>query len=304
MGLIHTSRRRAAAVTIAVLAAVLALVPAASAEQKPTPGWYGWGVKFKVENGAPKVTFTVYVAQDGATPQVIASDTDDITSSCVARGSGSITYSANSATFDGASYLRCALPSWADASYQLGYPLPSGEMSCPAGGAPTWGDFEARPRASVTGTMPLLDASSVGLRLSLVSNGTQAQARLDIARVLGGAFSSYDSPRWTVSSNANARAVVGLHGRGIVAVADNFGWLNYLTSPAWRTFYRANVTGTRVGSWVESPGAASSNQAGRDYELGTTGGPLYIGYSPASGRYFDGTIGPGGTTEDPGCQGL
>lgn len=304
MGLIDTSRRRAAVLAVAVAAAILALVPGASAQEQPAPGWYGWGVKFKVQNGAPRVTFTVYVARGGATPTVIASDTDDITSSCVPRGSGSISYGTSSATFDGASYLRCALPSWADASDQLGYPLPSGEMSCPAGGAPTWGDVEGRPRTTVTGTLPLFDASSVGLRLSLVSTGTQAQARLDLARVLGGAYTSYDSPRWTVSNTANARAVVGLHGRGIVAVADTFRWLDYLTSPAWRPFYQASVTGARVGSWVESPGAASSTQAGRDYELGTTGGPLYIGYSPASGRFFDGTIGPGGVGGDPGCQGL
>jgi len=298
-------RRRSAALALAAMGAALALLPSTAAAA-PGDAWYGWGTKFAVVNGAPKVTFVAYVAQDGAPPKVIASQETDITGTCVERGTSTIDYDTDAANFDGNVYLACELPSWEEATSDLGFNLPdTGEcMVCATGGAPIWGDFEVTPAAGVSGTMPIVNASSVGISINVETTGVTARARLDVDRVLGGPTTSYRSPSWTIASAPQAHALVGIEGDGIVAVADYFNWLDYLDLN-WRPWFQANVEGPTAGAWVEktvTAPAARSTQNARQYEMGVDGGPLYIGYDPDTGDIFNGKLGPGGI--EPGCKGL
>ena len=310
MGHVPARPARRAALALAVAALLAAPVPAAAEgpDQPPTDldgatvaDWYGWGAKIEIVAAKPVVTFVVYVGQDGTPPTIIASETTDISKTCVERGAGSITYRQRSAVFDGASYLRCRLPSWAVASADLGFALPGGgeTLVCRAGGAPTWGDHDVTLNANVTGTFPLLHAPSVGIATSIVSNGTTARTRLSLARVLGASVTTYRSPAWTVGGRD--RGVVGLDGDGLVAVADHFHWLDYLVDQSWRGFFQGNVANATVGSWLETP-VQTSTAGARRYQLGVNGGPLFIGFDPASGAHLRGTLHTGGG--DPGCQGL
>jgi len=301
----HTQhiRRRSAALALAVLGAILCLAPS-TASAASNKGWYGWGVSVELKGGAPDVDFVAYVAEDGTTPRIVASQTTDISSTCVKRGSGTITYSSAGATFDGRSYLQCELPSWYDATSELGFNLPgNGEpMVCSAGGGPLWGDFEASLDPTATGTMPVLSAPTSGIRVMAESTGATARARLDLAQTIGGPWTSYRSPSWTVTPSP-ARALIGQEGDGLVMVADSFGWLDYFANLSWRSFFTTAVEGAKMGTWVEStaPTAHTTINASR-YELGVDGGPLYIGYDPHTAGKLDGTL--GGGHKEPGCKGL
>ncbi len=310
MGLIpvRPAHRTALALAVAALLAAPAAAAAEGPDQPPTgpdgatvqPDWYGWGAKIEIVSAKPLVTFVVYVGQDGAPPTIIASKATDISKNCVERGAGSITYRQSAAVFDGASYLRCRLPSWAVASADLGFPLPGGGESlvCRAGGAPTWGDHDLTLTPNVPGTFPLMHAPSVGIATSIVSNGTSARTRLALARVLGVSVTTYRSPAWTVGGRD--RGVVGLDGDGLVAVADHFQWLDYLVDQSWRGFFQGNVANATVGSWLETP-VQTTTAGARRYQLGVNGGTLFIGFNPASGAHLRGTLRKGGM--DPGCKG-
>jgi len=300
-------RRRTAALALVALGAALALLPGtAAAKQAPAGAWFGWGTKFRVDaNGAPKVTFVAYVAEDGTPIRVLASKETDL--ACDELGNGSITYDgvAGTAAFDGASYLACQLPSWEEATSEIGYDLPdTGEcMVCATGGAPIWGDMAVTPALGVSGTMPIIDASDAGIRLSVETTGATAHSRLDIDRVLGTtSINTYRSSNWDIATSPLAHTVVGMEGDGIVAIADYFNWLDYLTG-TWRPWFKSVVEGAKVGSWEEETTSPQKGTVtGRQYELGVDGGELYIGYSPDSGDFFQGTLGPGGI--EPGCKGL
>jgi hypothetical protein len=312
VGTIPARPVRRAALALAVLALLAAPVTPAAAEgpdgpptgpdgQPVQPDWYGWGAKIEIVAAKPVVTFVVYVGQDGPPATVLASKTTDISKTCVERGAGAITYRQSAAVFDGASYLRCRLPSWGVASADLGVALPGGGeyLTCPAGAAPTWGDHDVTLKGNVSGTFPLMHAPSVGISTNLVSNGTSARTRLQLARVLGVSVTTYRSPAWTIGGRD--RGVLGLDGDGLVAVADHFHWLDYLVDQSWRSFFPGNVAGATVGSWLETPVQTTTTGA-RRYELGVNGGPLFVGFNPASGAHLRGTLRRGGI--DPGCQGL
>jgi hypothetical protein len=312
VGTIPARPARRAALALAVAALLVAPVASTAAEgpdQPPTgpdgqpvePDWYGWGAKIEIVAAKPVVTFVVYVGKDGPPATIVASKTTDISKRCVERGAGSITYRQSAAVFDGASHLRCRLPSWSVASADLGFPLPGGgeTLVCPAGGAPTWGDHDVTLKANVSGTFPLMHAPSVGIATSLVSNGTSARTRLQLARVLGTSVTTYRSPAWTVGGRD--RGVLGLDGDGLVAVADHFHWLDYLVDQSWRGFFDPGVANATVGSWLETP-VQTSTAGARRYQLGVNGGNLFVGFNPASGAHLRGTLRKGGI--DPGCQGL
>lgn len=239
-------RRRTAALALVALGAALALLPGtAAAKEAPEGAWFGWGTKFAVVNGDPTVTFIAYVAVDGTPVQFLAEQRTEIACS----ETGDIDVVNGKAVFDGSSYLTCQLPSWEEATSAIGYDLPdTGEcMVCATGGAPIWGDMEVTPAAGVSGVMPIVDASDAGIRLSVETTGATARARLDVDRVLGTTnINTYRSTSWNIATAPLAHAVVGMNGRGIVAVANHFQWLDYLTGD-WEDFFRNSVTGTRVG---------------------------------------------------------
>jgi hypothetical protein len=149
--------------------------------------------------------------------------------------------------------------------------------------------------------MPVIDASVAGIVLNAVGNTVSSRARLDLDRTLGGATTSYYSTTWPTASSPLASTLVGMEGDGIVDVTSHFGWSEFVGGE-WQTWFQDEVEGATVGSWEDSGSYDSSLVTGRRYELGIDGGTIYIGYSPSTGRHFEGTI--GGAEVDPGCQGL
>ena len=157
---------RSVVLAIAALLAALALLPSAAAAQEAPPGaWYGWGAKFRVENGAPVVTFITYVAEDGTRSGSSRATTHLATASSRATAASPTTpWPARRSSTAPRTSTR-ALPSWEEATSAIGYDLPdTGEcMVCAMGGAPIWGDMGVTPRSgsrercrSSTRAMPAL----------------------------------------------------------------------------------------------------------------------------------------------------
>lgn len=299
-------RRNRALLAGALVSVVLlaTAVPAGNARATSTVDWFGWGAKVDFANNSWKVTYSTYLGVNSSTPHVVSSSTDDISGQCVKRGAGTLSFpSADSAYFDGKVYIQCSLPSFRGELAKLGFVPPSGDQPfcpCTLGGGPLWADAQVR-QLTTNGTMPLLDASDRGVRVNLTVNGAQASTNLVVRRTQPpGGYINYTSPQWGIDSAGN-RTVVGWDGDAIVAVADHFHWLDYLTDQNWRPFFQTNVVNNKIGYWNESPTQSGTNTLTGNYELGMSGGTLYIGYSPSTGKYFKGEIDEGGI--DPGCSG-
>lgn len=299
--------RRSAAAIIVLAVLFVSLAVGRSAYATPTPDWFGWGVHVDFQNSTWRVRYVTYVGANNPTPQVLASSVQDISTNCVQQGTGTLTYpSANSAYFDGNTYIRCELPSLSAGLSALDYTPPSGGnpiSSCALGAGPFWVDAHVRQIHPSVGNMPLFDASDRGIRMNLVTNSGMVRTQMMVAQNLSATprvFTTYTSPDRTIDPAGN-RDVMGWHGRALVRVADHFGWLNYLTDPAWRTFFRNSVINNTLGVWHESPSVSGTTTLTGGYELGMGGGDLYIGYSPATGKYFQGELIVGGV--EPGCKG-
>lgn len=301
----HDQRSVPVIIVLAVL--LTSLATGHSAYAAPTPDWFGWGVHVGFQNNTWRVLYVTYVGANSPTPQVLKSSVLDISSYCVQQGSGTLTYpTANSAYFDGSTYIQCELPSLITGLSNLGYTPPSGGSpicTCALSAGPFWVDAHVRQISPSAGNMPLFDASDRGVRMNLVTNNGKVRTQMMVAQNLSATphvFTTYTSPERTIDPTGN-RDVMGWHGRALVRVADHFGWLNYLTDPAWRTFFKNSVTANTLGVWHESPSASGTTAITSGYELGMGGGDLYIGYSPSTGRYFRGELIEGGI--EPGCKG-
>lgn len=300
----HAARRPSLlASTLLLLVLLVAHAPVTSAQQALTYDWFGWGVNVNFQQSTWKVRYVTYLGSNTA-PHVREEIVEDISADCVEVG-GKLSYpTAGSAYFDGSVYLKCALPSTREKLLELGF-TPPGDGSfciCQLGNAPFWVDGQVR-QLNTVGTMPFLDAGDRGVRVNLLVNATTARTRLEVARPLPAGPLLYTSPAWPVDAAGN-RTLVGWYGKGIVAVADYFNALNYLTNPDWRTFLQTQVTGPMIGSWHESSATTISGtrQLTGTHRMGLNAGFLYVGYSPATGQYLTGEVDRGGI--DPGCPGL
>lgn len=301
----HLRRRRPLAITaLALLVMLISLLPATGARAEEDIDWFGWGVKVDFERNTWKILYVTYLGSKSPAPHVVAENVVDISQQCTKGGTGTLTYpTPDSAYFDGKVYIRCELPSLRSDLAALGYTPPSGDAPfcpCVLGGAPLWVDGEVR-QLNTSGTMPFMDASDRGVRVSLIVNGNQGHTKLDVLRTQppGGSM-TFTTPPWSIDRDGS-RTLAGFQGKGIVAVANHFGWLKYLTDPGWQSFFSTNVTGTKIGYWNESPTMSGTANMSGNYRVGMSGGTLYIGYSPSTGTYFTGEIDEGGI--DPGCLG-
>jgi hypothetical protein len=297
-------RRQLLVVGFLMLVIAAAPVSAHSARAAASTNWFGWGIKLRFVNSQPSVTYVAYIGTDSPAPQVLKSRGLDISSSCTTVGAVSYP-SSTTARFDGPSYIACALPSARDELAQLGYTPPSGDnpfAACTIGGGPYWVDANIKSLPAAAGTYPLYDLSDLGLRTTVQTTGSQVRMALQAATSLQtpAMFSTYNSPYWAAGASTN-HVVMGWYGKGIVAVANRFNWLDYLANPGWQTFYNNSVTGAKLGYWYEAPVAQQPIPTTGSYELGMKQGTLYIGYSPASGAYFTGDLVGGGI--EPGCKG-
>lgn len=293
--------RRAQLVLVLVLAMVALAAPIApKAHAQASVDWYGWGLHVNITNGAPQVLFISYLGSNLPRPRVLADYTEDISSRCTTHGK--LTYSADgdSAIFDGSSYISCDVPAWGQKLAQWNPALDPAQAtvcSCALGG-PFWVDAEVNISGQL-GTLPIFDASELGVEMNLLSKGTNARTEVVLARDLGISSTSYSSQSWPVSTTAD-RVVMGTSGPQLVAVADHFSWLSNLVDPNWRKFFKTQVGSNTFGHWHESPSSWSTGTADR-YELGTGASTVYIGYNTASDTYFKGTFDEGGI--EPGCKG-
>jgi hypothetical protein len=301
----HLRRWRMLLLSALVLLALLGTItPATGARAVGKVDWFGWGVNVDFQHSTWRVRYVTYLGSNSPAPHVVAENVKDISGQCSSGGSSKLSYpTPDSAYFDGNVYIQCALPSVRGELTRLGYTPPSGDQAfcpCTLGGGPLWVDGQVS-QLSGTGTMPFLDVSDRGVRVNLLLNGAVARTKLEVTRTQPpGGFISYTSPEWKLDPAGN-RTLVGWDGDGIVAVADHFGWLDYLTDPGWRPFFKADVYGSTIGSWSESPTTSSTSNLTGNYQVGMNGGTLYIGYSPSTGRYFTGEIKNGGV--EPGCSG-
>lgn len=300
-------QRRLLAIAAILVTMLVATMPGSSAYASSGPDWFGWGVHVEFQNNTWRVLYVTYVGKNTPSPQVLASSVQDISTHCVQQGTGTLTYpTANSAYFDGKTYIRCELPALSAGLSALGYTPPSGGnpiCACALGAGPFWVDAHVRQLSPAAGNMPLFDASERGVRMNLVTNSGKVRTQMMVAQNLAATprvFTTYTSPERTIDPAGN-RDVMGWHGRAVVRVADHFGWLNYLTDPAWRTFFKNDVFNNTLGVWHESPAVSGTTTITSGYELGMGGGDLYIGYSPATGKYFQGELIVGGI--EPGCKG-
>jgi hypothetical protein len=295
-------RRNAIVLAITLLALAAAAIPSGRAQAVATTNWFGWGVKIRITNGAPKVTYATYIGTNTPFPTVQQTGSRDISASCTTVGA--VTYpNATTVRFNGSSYITCALPAARDELLKLGYTPPSGDgaiATCPAGGGPFWIDANIKGLPA-TGTYPIYDMSDMGVRVNLQVSGSSARTTLMATSKLLSpqVYSSYSSQYWAINSTSN-HVVMGWYGPALVAVANSFTWFDYLSSPTWQGYYNG-VTGTALGSWYESPVSTQKIATTGKYELSMLAGTLYIGYSPSSGTYYTGDYGGGGV--EPGCKG-
>lgn len=292
-----------AAIVLAIL--LVSLASGRSAYATPGPDWFGWGVHVDFANNTWRVLYITYIGRNAPGPQVIGSSVTDISSHCDVNPGGTLSFpTPDSAFFDGKTYIVCDLPDLRQGIAALGYLPPSGMnpvCPCAMGAGPFWVDAHVRQLNPSSGSMPLFDAGNRGVRMNLVVNGNKVRTQLGVAQsLMPVSYTVYTSPEQVIDP-AGTRHVMGWYGPGVVRVADHFGWLNYLTDPGWRTFFKTSVVGDQIGYWHESPTASGTTTLSSGYELGMDSGTLYIGYSPSSGKYFQGELIEGGI--EPGCKG-
>ncbi len=226
------SRMRSAVLAIAALLAALALLPSAAAAKEAPPGaWYGWGAKFRVENGAPVVTFITYVAEDG-TPVRFLAEKETRALDCVEHGQRQH-HLRRRGRHGGVRRrlvprVRPPVVGGGDQRDRL-RPARHGRVhGLRHGRRPDLGRHGGHAGARGLGN----DADhrrerGAGIRLSVESTGVTARSRLDVDRVLGTtSINTYRSSTWDIATSPLARTVVGMEGDGIVAVATtSTGWL-------------------------------------------------------------------------------
>jgi hypothetical protein len=296
----HTRRLLILLVAIVALLAVASPAPTARATSSPT--WAAWGITVDFPGKQLQVIYTAYVGTNDTPPVVTAWSEEDITASCTIQGPP-FAFDGDYAIFNGQTYIECTLPAWRDKIKALAPGLPAAHKNVVTGDpgfGPLWAAADVKLDA-VTSANPVLDAQELGMVFSLPStwqpnNSTLARTRLTLSS------GAYLSPSWLADMNAGNRMLIGEDGPAIVAVDGEFGWLNFLTIPAWKSYFTNQVTGMTLGSWVEAPGSSWKQTPVPSYQLKTTSGTVYIGYSPSSGAHFFGKI--RSIRFDPGAKGV
>jgi hypothetical protein len=297
------------ALTLIALASTMTPAPTAQATQAldptPTPQpreqhWPGWGLRVtfpqdpKTGQRTHQVIYTAYTYAVTPTIQVTAAITENISANCTSYGMWQ--YDGEYAIFDGTTnYIACNVPAWRDKLALLGQNVPCSSTTktvcaCAAGSAAS-GAAQVRLVAG-TRPNPLIDASELGLSLSLPLNGGQARTRLFVNP------QTYASPQWNIDPSGN-RVVMGMDGPTMVVLDDYFKWMPYL-NPAWRPWFRANIVGPTIGH-IDYPTDTKWQAPAGGYELRTIAATVYIGRSATGGNFFRGRLADG--IIDPPCKG-
>jgi hypothetical protein len=295
MSTLSQHSRRLPILLLAIIALMMAALPASAARATAASDWAAWAITADFTGGALHVVYTAYTGTQAPNAQVLASSSQDITASCSVSG---LTFSGDYGVFNGSTIISCPVPSWRDAIRALDPSLAQANsnkvMEVPGGG-PLWAaaDVILNP---VTSENPVLDAKELGMTFSLPRTGATAKTKITVSS------GAYISPSWNVDNAAGNRTLIGEDGPVIVAIDDAFGWMDFLTNPSWSGYFDGNVVGARIGYWTEGTGLSHGVQpANAPYTLKTTAGTVYIGYSPSTGAHFYGKI--RSIRFDPGSKG-
>jgi hypothetical protein len=272
---------------LAVVAAIiaLALYAAPQARAQTTPDWYSWQFKIDFPGASPRVIMTSYWGVNGVPISqpvaVTGSAQADISSRCKVVGSLPIT--AGAASFNGSSYIRCALP--ASEVSAMG-------EHCSASGAPFF--WSAIRGTIATGSIrnPIFTLSNstnhtLVSAFSLPRNGATAQSQLRLP------LATYTSAAWSLNTGEN-RVLMSSDGPSIASIRTTFAasnWLNFMgsvTSPAR----------SLVGNWAEP--ALMYWTTARQPEGYRVSNTFDVGYNMSDGSYFVGTMSDG-EFDPPGC---
>jgi hypothetical protein len=286
--------RRLRLLLLAIVALTLAALPAPKANAITAAAWAAWAITADFKGGALQVVYTVYTGKQAPNAEVLASTSQDITASCIVSG---LTFSGDYGVFNGSTTIECPVPSWRDAVYVLDPSLSQANRNKSTeipGTGPLWAaaDVILDPGTSDN---PVVDASDLGVAFSMPRAGATARTRLTLSS------GSYLSPNWSVDNVAGNRTLIGADGPVIMAIDDEFGWLDFLKAPDWRNFFNG-VNGTQIGYRTEGTSVWQGVQsASAPYTLKTTAGTVYIGYNSKTGAHFRGRI--RSIRFDPGSKG-
>jgi hypothetical protein len=279
---------------LAIIALLAAITPMPAAGASVAADWAAWAITADFKGGALQVVYTAYTGTQAPNAQVLNSSSQDITASCSVSG---LTFSGDYGVFNGSTMISCPIPSWRDSIGALDPSLSqanSNKVTELPGTGPLWAAADVILDPG-TADNPVLDAKDLGMIFSLPRSG--ATARTKIALNSG----SYVSSNWNVDNVAGNRTLMGADGPVIVAIDDTFGWLDFLTAPAWETYFNT-VAGSEIGYRAEGMGTSQGVQsANAPYTLKTTAGTVNIGYSPSTGAHFRGKI--RAIRFDPGSKG-
>jgi hypothetical protein len=286
--------RRLPILLLAIIALMMAALPASAARASVAADWAAWAITADFSGGTLHVVYTAYTGTQAPNAQVLASSSQDITASCSVSG---LTFSGDYGVFNGSTMIACPVPSWHDAIRALDPALAqanNNKVTEFPGGGPLWAaaDIILDP---VTSENPVLDAKDLGMTFSLPRTGATAKTKITVSS------GAYVSPSWNVDNAAGNRTLMGEDGPVIVAIDDALGWLDFLRSPDWENHFNS-VAGAHIGYRTEGASTWQGVQpATAPYTLKTTAGTVYIGYSPSTGAHFYGKI--RSIRFDPGSKG-
>lgn len=271
---VRTRRPLLISALLAALVAVgLAAAPPRQALASPEePQFYAWDLRADFETGAYRVILTSYNG-DYDPPQIHEWVATDITSQCAELGPGSITYQNGRAIFDGASLIRCTLPT--------GIVPPVDQCEDVA-----FGNFWFSAEGSfnqVSAINPMLKASDDSFYFNLPSSGSQARTRVQFPTQV------YQSNNWPISSSWN-EVLMGQYGPMIVEAASKIPDLLENLDLSWETYF-LTVGPNQVGHRMFSPSAVRSGKTGAAQLPYADPPPMIdIGYNDNTGAYFNGTL--------------
>ncbi|MFP4438107.1 MAG: hypothetical protein ACLFVO_12735 [Chloroflexaceae bacterium] len=280
---------------ISALLLTLSFTPVTRADENPNPNatWAAWGLAVDFPNQQLRVRFATYVGDE--TPQVLDSISgQDITSDCTVHGT--LTFDGDYAIFDGQTYIECELPNWGEQAAILAPHMAGfyqGTCDCSPSASPFWisADLVLDPVAAAN---PVFDGSEVGFTFNLPSNGSSAKTRVTQSS------GTFLSPAWTVNPNGN-RMLVGRYGPVVEAIVSHFGGLQYLTDSRWKEYFTTQVTGNKMGQWLESPSEYWRTSMAPNYTMNTGSATVQIGYETSTGNMLHGKLRK--LRVDPGCRG-
>ncbi|MBX0329067.1 hypothetical protein K2Z83_15415 [Oscillochloris sp. ZM17-4] len=279
-------RSKLLALIAAIIALTLCAAPAPQAQAQPAPpDWYAWHLKVDFPGPSPRVIMTSYWGLSAPTlnqpVSVTGSSQLDISTRCTVVGSLPVV--AGTATFDGSSYIRCRIPSSAVSAM---------DEQCAGSSAPFfWGALRGTiAPGSISNPIFTLSNSVTHTPVSafsLPSNGVTAQSSLRLPST------TYTSAAWNLNAAEN-RVLMSSDGVSIAEITS------YFAADSWLSFMNtiSSPNRTKVGNWAEpSLMYWQTSRKPEGYRLSDT---FDIGYNPATGSYFAGTMSDG-EFDPPGC---